>query len=42
MGRVGLRRGRTNQDTITVGDALDFWRVVEVDKEEVVYYFLLK
>jgi hypothetical protein len=32
-GGVGLRRGRTNQDTITVGDALDFWRVVEVDKE---------
>jgi hypothetical protein len=33
-GGVGLRRGRTNQDSISVGDALDFWRVMEVDKEQ--------
>lgn len=32
IGGVGLRRGRTNQDSIAVGDALDFWRVVDVDK----------
>lgn len=31
IGGVGLRRGRTNQDSISVGDALDFWRVVDVD-----------
>ncbi|WP_068472817.1 SDR family oxidoreductase [Saccharicrinis aurantiacus] len=33
-GGVGLRRGRTNQDEIYVGDALDFWRVIYADKEE--------
>jgi len=33
-GGVGLRRGRTNQDEINVGDALDFWRVIYADKEE--------
>jgi uncharacterized protein YbjT (DUF2867 family) len=32
-GGVGLRRGRTNIDTIHVGDALDFWRVLVADKE---------
>lgn len=35
FGGVGLRRGRTNQDTISVGDALDFWRVLYANKEEV-------
>lgn len=34
VGGVGLRRGRTNPDTIRVGDALDFWRVLYVNKEE--------
>ena len=34
LGGVGLRRGRTNIDTINVGDALDFWRVLYADKEE--------
>lgn len=34
FGGVGLRRGRTNQDTISAGDALDFWRVLFADKEE--------
>lgn len=34
MGGVGLRRGRTNPDTITPGDALDFWRVLLADKEK--------
>ena len=34
MGGVGLRRGRTNQNTIFSGDALDFWRVLVADKEE--------
>lgn len=34
VGGIGLRRGRTNKDTIKTGDALDFWRVLLVDKEE--------
>lgn len=34
VGGVGLRRGRTNTDSINVGDALDFWRVLYADKEE--------
>ncbi len=29
---VGLRRGRTNPNTISAGDALDFWRVLFADK----------
>jgi uncharacterized protein YbjT (DUF2867 family) len=33
-GGPGLRRGRTNLDSINVGDALDFWRVLYADKEE--------
>jgi uncharacterized protein YbjT (DUF2867 family) len=28
VGGVGLRRGRTNPDKISTGDALDFWRVI--------------
>jgi len=34
VGGVGLRRGRTNPDRISVGDALDFWRVLYANKEE--------
>jgi uncharacterized protein YbjT (DUF2867 family) len=34
FGGVGLRRGRTNEAIIKVGDALDFWRVLYADKDE--------
>ncbi len=34
VGGVGLRRGRTNIDSIHAGDALDFWRVLYANKEE--------
>ncbi|MFT4778775.1 MAG: hypothetical protein ACJAU0_001927 [Flavobacteriales bacterium] len=34
FGGVGLRRGRTNPDTINVGDTIDFWRVLFASKEE--------
>jgi len=34
VGGVGLRRGRTNRQSLSVGDALDFWRVLYVNKEE--------
>lgn len=34
VGGTGLRRGRTNQDRIAAGDALDFWRVLIADKEQ--------
>lgn len=33
LGGVGLRRGRTNVNTIHIGDTLDFWRVLAADKE---------
>ena len=33
-GGVGLRRGRTNEDTLTPGDTVDFWRVLYSNKEE--------
>lgn len=33
IGGVGLRRGRTNPDSINPGDALDFWRVLLADRE---------
>lgn len=33
FGGVGLRRGRTNTNTIHTGDTLDFWRVLAADKE---------
>ncbi len=33
-GGVGLRRGRTSKNSLTAGDALDFWRVLYADKEE--------
>lgn len=34
VGGVGLRRGRTNLNSIHTGDALDFWRVIYANKEE--------
>jgi len=34
FGGVGLRRGRTNINTLTSGDALDFWRVLYANKTE--------
>jgi uncharacterized protein YbjT (DUF2867 family) len=34
VGGVGLRRGRTSAMNVNVGDALDFWRVLYVDKTE--------
>nr|WP_321411326.1 SDR family oxidoreductase [uncultured Carboxylicivirga sp.] len=34
VGGVGLRRGRTNVNTINAGDTLDFWRVLYADKDE--------
>lgn len=33
FGGVGLRRGRTNPDTIHAGDTLDFWRVLVADQQ---------
>lgn len=33
FGGVGLRRGRTNSSTLNSGDTLDFWRVLDADKE---------
>ncbi|HEX6255250.1 MAG TPA: SDR family oxidoreductase [Euzebyales bacterium] len=30
VGGIGLRRGRRDPDTLRVGDALDFWRVIDV------------
>lgn len=34
FGGVGLRRGRTNKSLISVGDSLDFWRVLYANKKE--------
>jgi len=34
VGGVGLRRGRTNINSINVGNALDFWRVLYANKQE--------
>ncbi|MFP9099885.1 SDR family oxidoreductase [Flavobacterium sp. RHBU_24] len=34
FGGTGLRRGRTSQADLQAGDALDFWRVLEADKEK--------
>ena len=31
IGGPGLRRGRRNPESVSYGDALDFWRVTEVD-----------
>jgi len=32
VGGVGLRRGRRNPTTLHIGDALDFWRVEQLDR----------
>ncbi len=34
VGGPGLRRGRRNQETLAVGEPLDFWRVSEVIEEK--------
>jgi len=34
FGGVGLRRGRTNEIELFVGDAVDFWRVLYANKKE--------
>ena len=34
VGGVGLRRGRTNLNSIKTGDAVDFWRVLYANKNE--------
>lgn len=34
LGGVGLRRGRRHPSDVVVGDALDFWRVLDVQPEE--------
>lgn len=34
IGGVGLRRGKTNENEINAGDALDFWRVLYVSKKD--------
>ncbi|MEQ6119593.1 SDR family oxidoreductase [Reichenbachiella sp. MALMAid0571] len=34
FGGVGLRRGRTNENALKAGDAIDFWRVLFADKQE--------
>ena len=34
FGGVGLRRGRTNTNTIHAGEALDFWKALYANKEE--------
>lgn len=34
FGGVGLRRGRKNQNDLSPGEALDFWRVLIADKKE--------
>jgi len=34
FGGVGLRRGRTSENSLNAGDALDFWRVLYANKEE--------
>jgi len=34
FGGVGLRRGRRDPNTLQVGDAVDFWRVEELEKDK--------
>ena len=34
VGGVGLRRGRRNQESLFVGDAVDFWRVERIEPDE--------
>ena len=33
-GGVGLRRGRTNPTEVSMGDTIDFWRVLYANKKE--------
>lgn len=33
-GGVGLRRGRTNENTLKAGDSVDFWRVLYANRKE--------
>lgn len=44
VGGIGLRRGRTNSERIIAGDALDFWRVLDVnqDKKRLLLYAEMK
>lgn len=34
FGGVGLKRGRKNTSLVNVGDSLDFWRVIYVDRKQ--------
>ena len=34
IGGVGLKRGRRSQDDLRVGDSLDFWKVIDIKKDE--------
>ena len=34
FGGVGLRRGRKNSTKINAGDSLDFWRVLDANKQK--------
>lgn len=34
VGGVGLHRGRRSQDTLRIGDSLDFWKVVDIQENE--------
>ena len=39
IGGVGLRKGRRSLEELHPGDAIDFWRVLDIDKQR--YYLLL-
>jgi uncharacterized protein YbjT (DUF2867 family) len=34
FGGIGLKRGRTNSETLSTGSVVDFWRVILADKED--------
>jgi hypothetical protein len=34
IGGVGMRRGRRNANDLSVGDTLDFWRVIIANKKD--------
>jgi len=34
LGGVGIHRGRTHKKALKVGDVIDFWRVIYLNKEE--------
>jgi len=42
VGGVGLRRGRTHPETLQIGDALDFWRVIAVSPNRLLLYAEMK